>query len=198
MPRDQIAPGTISQASSQAKSTRRLQSHARLRAVRTAIKKRGKMAYLRLFFRTLNDYAKGSIFVTREGRRQSAAPNQANDHGEIVVSGNSGVDIDVERLNSYRGQLGAYQHHAGASHGLLAPMTMAETTAAKPAARRAGSRISIVRLSSCVLLADSWGVALFSPARRRHGVGSTSAATMSRDRTRQRIFSGNPAATTMS
>jgi hypothetical protein len=54
--------------------------------------------------------------------------NQANDHGEITGSGvadsvahdakdrievitdwNSDVDIDVERLNSYRGQLGAYR-----------------------------------------------------------------------------------------
>ena len=61
--------------------------------------------------------------MTREGRRQSAAPNQANDHGEIIVSGiadgaaydaedrivvvdwNSDVDIDAERLNSYRGRL---------------------------------------------------------------------------------------------
>ena len=75
--------------------------------------------------------------------------NQANDHGEITGSGvadsvaydakdrievitdwNSGVDSDVERLNSYRGQLGAYQWRASASVGLLAPMTMAETTAA--------------------------------------------------------------------
>jgi hypothetical protein len=62
--------------------------------------------------------------------------NQANDHGEITGSGvadsaaydskdrieviidrKSGVDIDVERLNSYRGQLGAYRRRAGASHG---------------------------------------------------------------------------------
>jgi hypothetical protein len=43
---------------------------------------------------------------------------------------NNGVDIDVERLNSCRGQLGADQRRASASHGLLALMTMAETTAA--------------------------------------------------------------------
>ena len=91
------------------------------------------------------------IFVTREGRRQSAAPNQANDHGEIIVSGipdctaydaegrivvvdwSSDVDIDAERLNSYRGQFRAYQQHTGASHAFLAPMTMAEDIAAKPA-----------------------------------------------------------------
>jgi hypothetical protein len=43
---------------------------------------------------------------------------------------NSGVDIDVERLNSYRGQLGAYQRRASASHGLLALTAMAEVIAA--------------------------------------------------------------------
>ncbi len=72
------------------------------------------------------------------GRRQSAAPNQANDHGEIIVSGNSDVDIDAERLNSYRGQFRAYQRRTGPSHGLSAPMTMAEDIAAEPAASRAG------------------------------------------------------------
>jgi hypothetical protein len=65
--------------------------------------------------------------------------NQANDHGEItgsgvadsvahdakdrievITDGNSGVDIDVERLNSYRGQLGAYWRRSGASHGVAA------------------------------------------------------------------------------
>jgi hypothetical protein len=75
--------------------------------------------------------------------------NQANDHGEIIVSGiadsvahdakdrielitdwNSGVDIDVERLNSYRGQLGAYGRRTGASHGFLALTAMAEAIAA--------------------------------------------------------------------
>jgi hypothetical protein len=57
--------------------------------------------------------------------------NQANDHGEITGSGvadsvaydakvridvgvdwNSDIHIDVERLNSYRGQLGAYRRRA--------------------------------------------------------------------------------------
>jgi hypothetical protein len=102
--------------------------------------------------------------------------NQANDHGEITGSGvadsvahdakdrievivdwNSGVDIDVERLNSYRGRLGAYRRRAVASHGLLAPITMAETTAAKPAARRAGPRLSIGRLSDYALSTDLSG-----------------------------------------
>ena len=43
---------------------------------------------------------------------------------------NSGVDIDVERLNSYRGQLGAYGRRTGASHGFLALTAMAEAIAA--------------------------------------------------------------------
>jgi hypothetical protein len=78
------------------------------------------------------------IFVTREGRRQSAAPNQANDHGEIIVSGNSDVDIDAERLNSYRGRFRAYQRRTGAPHAFLAPMTMAEDFAAKAGAAPRG------------------------------------------------------------
>jgi hypothetical protein len=93
--------------------------------------------------------------------------NQANDQGEITGSGvadsvaydakdrievitgwNSDVDIDLERLNSYRGQLGAHQRRAGASHGLLAPMTPAKFIAScKRAARRAGPRLSIGHLS---------------------------------------------------
>ena len=75
--------------------------------------------------------------------------NQANDHGEITGSGvansvaydakarievitdwNSDVDIDVERLNSYRGQPGAYGRRTGASHGFLALTAMAEAIAA--------------------------------------------------------------------
>jgi len=63
--------------------------------------------------------------------------NQANDHGEITGSGvadsaaydakdrieviidrKSGVDIDAGRLNSDRGQLGAYRRRASASHGV--------------------------------------------------------------------------------
>ena len=80
--------------------------------------------------------------MTREGRRQSAAPNQANDHGEIIVSGiangaaydaegrivvvdwNSNVDIDAERLNSYRGRLAGCRRRAAAPHAWLALMTM--------------------------------------------------------------------------
>ena len=69
--------------------------------------------------------------------RRTLLVNQANDHGEITGSGiadsaaydfkdrieviidrKSGVDIDVERLNSYRGQLGAYRRRAGGSHGV--------------------------------------------------------------------------------
>jgi hypothetical protein len=92
--------------------------------------------------------------------------NQANDHGEITGSGvadsvahdakdridvgvdwNSDVDIGAGRLNSYRGQLRAYQRHTGAPHAFLAPMTMAEDIAAKPAAPRASRRLSIGRLS---------------------------------------------------
>ena len=65
--------------------------------------------------------------------------NQANDHGEIIVSGvaysaahdakvrievivdwNSGFDIGAGRLNSYRRQLGAYQRRGGASRGVAA------------------------------------------------------------------------------
>jgi hypothetical protein len=75
--------------------------------------------------------------------------NQANDHGEITGSGvadsvahdakdrieaitdwKSGVDIDVERVNSYRGRLGAYQRRGGALHGFLAPMTPGKVIAA--------------------------------------------------------------------
>ncbi len=63
--------------------------------------------------------------------------NQANDHGEITGSGvadsvaydakdrievitdwDSDVDIDVERLNSYRRPPDAYQRRSGASHGV--------------------------------------------------------------------------------
>jgi uncharacterized membrane protein len=58
---------------------------------------------------------------------------------EVITDWNSGVDIDVERLNSCRGQLGAHQRRAGASHGVLAPMTMAEPIAAKSVPRHAGA-----------------------------------------------------------
>ena len=75
--------------------------------------------------------------------------SQASDDGEIIVSGiadavaydaegrieviidwKSDVDIDAERLNSYRGQLAAYQQHTGASHGFLVLMTSGKTIAA--------------------------------------------------------------------
>jgi exodeoxyribonuclease-5 len=68
--------------------------------------------------------------------------SQVNDHGEIIVSGiadavaydtegrievivdwKSDVDIDAERLNSYRGQLDAYRRHTGASHAFIVMMT---------------------------------------------------------------------------
>ncbi len=85
--------------------------------------------------------------------------NQANDHGEIIVSGiadsvaydakvridvsvdwNGDIHIDGGRLNSYRGQLGAYRRRAGASHGLLAPMTPGKVIASC-----SGRRAALVR-----------------------------------------------------
>jgi RecB family exonuclease len=75
--------------------------------------------------------------------------SQANDDGEIIVSGiadavaydangrievivdwKSDVDIDAKRLNSYRGQLAAYQRHTGASRGFLVLMTSGKAIAA--------------------------------------------------------------------
>jgi hypothetical protein len=75
--------------------------------------------------------------------------SQANDDGEIIVSGiadavaydangrievivdwKSDVDIDADRLNSYRGQLAAYQQHTGASRGFLVLMTPGNVTPA--------------------------------------------------------------------
>ena len=68
--------------------------------------------------------------------------SQMNDDGEIIVSGiadavaydtegriefivdwKSDVDIDKQRLNSYRGQLDAYRRHAGAPNAFLVLMT---------------------------------------------------------------------------
>ena len=68
--------------------------------------------------------------------------SRSNDDGEIIVSGiadavaygaegriefiidwKSDVDIDTERLNSYRGQLDAYRRHTGAQHAFLVLMT---------------------------------------------------------------------------
>ena len=59
-----------------------------------------------------------------------SAAYDAEGHIEVVVDRKSGVEIDVERLNSYRGQLGAYQRRTGASHGFLAPMTIRQVIAA--------------------------------------------------------------------
>ena len=75
--------------------------------------------------------------------------SEANDDGEIIVSGiadavaydaegrievivdwKSDVDIDAERLNSYRGQLGTYRRHTGAAHAFLVLMTTGKVIAA--------------------------------------------------------------------
>jgi ATP-dependent exoDNAse (exonuclease V) beta subunit len=75
--------------------------------------------------------------------------SQTNDDGEIIVSGiadavaydaegrieiivdwKSDVEIDAERLNSYRGQLDAYRRQTGARHSLLVLMTLGTVTAA--------------------------------------------------------------------
>jgi hypothetical protein len=75
--------------------------------------------------------------------------SQSNDDGEIIVSGiadavaygaegrieviidwKSDVDIDTERLNSYRGQLDAYRRHSGAPQALLVLMTTGKVIAA--------------------------------------------------------------------
>ena len=50
---------------------------------------------------------------------------------EVIVDWKSDVDIDAERLNSYRGQLAAYQRHTGASRGFLMLMTSGKVFAAK-------------------------------------------------------------------
>jgi hypothetical protein len=74
--------------------------------------------------------------------------SQSNDDGEIIVSGiadtvaydaegrtefiidwKSDVDIDTERLNSYRGQLDAYRRHTGARHAFLVMMTTGNVAA---------------------------------------------------------------------
>jgi hypothetical protein len=49
---------------------------------------------------------------------------------EAIVDWNSDVVIDSERLKSYRGQLGAYQRHTGASRGFLVLMTPGKVIAA--------------------------------------------------------------------
>ena len=87
-----------------------------------------------LLFNQANDHGE----ITGSGVADSVAYD-AKDRIEVIVDWNSGVDIDVERLNSYRGQLGAYQRRSGASHGLLAPMTMAEDIrVTQPRAARGG------------------------------------------------------------
>ena len=42
---------------------------------------------------------------------------------EVILDWKSDVDIDAKRLNSYRGQLAAYQQHTGALHSFLVLMT---------------------------------------------------------------------------
>ena len=42
---------------------------------------------------------------------------------EFIIDWKSDVDIDTERLNSYRGQLDAYRRHTGARHAFLVLMT---------------------------------------------------------------------------
>jgi hypothetical protein len=72
-----------------------------------------------------NDHGK----ITACGVADSMA-HDAKDRIEVITDWNSDVDIDVERLNSYRGQLGAYGRRTGASHGFLALTAMAEAIAA--------------------------------------------------------------------
>ena len=42
---------------------------------------------------------------------------------EVIVDWKSDVELDKERLNSYRGQLDAYRRHMGAPHAFLVLMT---------------------------------------------------------------------------
>jgi hypothetical protein len=42
---------------------------------------------------------------------------------EVIVDWKSDVELDKERLNSYRGQLDAYRRHTGAPHAFLVLMT---------------------------------------------------------------------------
>ena len=83
-----------------------------------------------LLFNQANDHGE----ITGSGVANSVAYD-AKDRIEVIVDWNSGVDSDVERLNSYRGQLGAYQRLSGASHGLLAPMTRGHSVTQPRAAR---------------------------------------------------------------
>jgi len=84
----------------------------------------------------------------------------SKDRIEVIIDRKSGVDIDVERLNSYRGQLGAYRRRAGAPS--------------------AGPRLSIGRLSDYALSTDLSGFRrVFLPAEDRLG---DTAASRSRRR----------------
>jgi hypothetical protein len=49
---------------------------------------------------------------------------------EFIVDWKSDVDIDKERLNSYREQLDAYRRHAGAPNAFLVLMTPGKVIAA--------------------------------------------------------------------
>ena len=49
---------------------------------------------------------------------------------ELIVDWKSDVDIDIERLKSYRGQLDAYRRHTGAPHIFLVLMTTGKVMAA--------------------------------------------------------------------
>ena len=55
--------------------------------------------------------------ITGSGVADSAA-HDAKDRIEVIIDRNSGVYIDAGRLNSDRGQLGAYRRRASASHGV--------------------------------------------------------------------------------
>jgi len=59
-----------------------------------------------------------------------AVAYDAEGHIEVIVDWKSDVDIDAKRLNSYRGQLAAYQRHTGASRGFLVLMTSGKAIAA--------------------------------------------------------------------
>jgi len=59
-----------------------------------------------------------------------AVAYDANGRIEVIVDWKSDVDIDAKRLNSYRGQLAAYQLHTGALHGFLVLMTLGTIVAA--------------------------------------------------------------------
>jgi hypothetical protein len=76
-----------------------------------------------------------------------AVAYEAQGRIEVIVDWNSDVDIDAGQWNSDFGQLGAYQRRTGVPHAWLALRTMQSSSPRKPAARRAGRRLSTVRLS---------------------------------------------------